>query len=196
MVGLDQQRRVFLAPPGIAPRRQGAQRVAVIALTPGDQAVPLGRPRLQMILPRQLDRGLDRFGPAGQQIDPVDPLGRLGNQQIGQVLGRLGGEEPGMGKGHLVQLAMDRRPDIGIGMAKAGHRRAARAVQIRPPLGVEEITALAPHCRRQPPGAAPEDMAHRVSLPAPRTPIAAHGAPPARHWGPAGNRSARAGASP
>ena len=56
-----QQRRVGLAAPGIAAGGQRAERVAVIALPPGDEMAAFRPPGFDEILPRQLHRRLGRF---------------------------------------------------------------------------------------------------------------------------------------
>jgi hypothetical protein len=85
----------------------------VVALPPGDQAVALRFADLEEILPGELDRGLDGLGPAGEQIDPVDALGCGLDQQVGERLGGVGGEEAGMGEGDPVELVVDRGAHVG-----------------------------------------------------------------------------------
>jgi hypothetical protein len=98
MRGLDQHRRELAAAPFVAAGGERAERVAVIGLFARDDAIAV-LADLEKVLPRQLDRRLDRFRAAGDEIDAVDALRRVLDQQIGEFLGRLGGEEAGMGKG-------------------------------------------------------------------------------------------------
>ena len=43
-----------------------------------------GSPRLDEILPRHLERRLDRLRPAGHEIDVADALRRVGDQPVGE----------------------------------------------------------------------------------------------------------------
>ncbi len=58
---LDEQRRKLRAPPGIAPDRQRAQRIAVIALPPRDDVAALRLADFDEILARHLQRRFHRF---------------------------------------------------------------------------------------------------------------------------------------
>ena len=59
--GFRQKRRELGAPPRVAARRQRAQRVAVVALPPGDDPMPVGLADLKKILARKLQRRLYRL---------------------------------------------------------------------------------------------------------------------------------------
>ena len=143
MGDLRQQRLELLPAPGVAADRQRAQRVAVIALASGDEPAALRLADLDEILPGELERGLDRLGAAGDEVDPVDALGRHLDQAIGQPLGRRAREEAGVGVGQLVGLRLDRRDHPRMAMAEAGNRSAAAGVQIAPAVLVDERDALA-----------------------------------------------------
>ena len=71
----------------------------MVALLPRNDAVPLWLPDLHIVLPRQFESRLHRFGPARNQIDSIQRRRRMGNQQIRQIFRRSRGEKPGMGKG-------------------------------------------------------------------------------------------------
>ena len=60
----DQQRRELVPPPDIAARRQGTQRVAVIALAAGDDVAALWLAYFGEILPRQFEGTFHSFRPA------------------------------------------------------------------------------------------------------------------------------------
>ncbi len=140
-MGLDQQRFELRPPPCVPAGRQRPQRVAVIALAPGDDHAALRLPGLDEILSRHLERRLDRFGPAADEIDVIDAVGRVLDQPVGQTLGGFGGEEGRVGVGERVQLPMQRRDHVGMAVAEAGHRGAARGVEIAPALGVDDLEA-------------------------------------------------------
>ena len=90
---LGQDRLELRPPPGIAAGRQRADGIAVIALPAGDDMAALRLADLDEILPRHLQRRLDRLGPARDEIDIVQPLGRQTDQPLGQRFRRVGGEE-------------------------------------------------------------------------------------------------------
>ena len=64
-----------MAPPLVAADRQRAERIAVIALAAGDEMATLRLPDLDEILPRELERGLDRLRTARYQVDVAMPGG-------------------------------------------------------------------------------------------------------------------------
>src|SRR6185312_9190321 len=117
--GRRQQRRIGRAPPGVAAGRQRAERVAVIALPAGDEAIAPGLAGLDEILSRDLDRGLDRFRSAADEIDVSKPARLVADQTIRQRFGRLGGEEGGMRKSELGGLLYHRLQHARMLMAKA-----------------------------------------------------------------------------
>ena len=84
-----QQRRIGFAAPGVAAGRERAERVAVIALPPRDEALALRLPRLEEILPRDLDRRFDRLRSAADEIDIGQPARFVADEPIGECLGGL-----------------------------------------------------------------------------------------------------------
>ena len=128
-------------PPFVAPGSQRAQRIAMIALTPGDDMTPFRGACLDKVLPRQLERCFDRLGPAGDKVDPIKPPRRLGDQQICQFLGRGAGEKPRMCKSQIGHLFLDRLNDLGITVPQTRDRRPARPVQIALAGFVDQIDA-------------------------------------------------------
>ena len=161
---LDQQRREGRAPPFVAAGRQRAQRIAVIALAPGDDVAALCLAALGEVLPRHLERRLDRFRSAAHQIGVADAVGGVGDQPVGELLGHLGGEEAGMGIGELVELLVQGRRHRGMAVAQAGHRGAARRVDVALAGRVDDLDALAAGGDRQ--GSADlamQDVGHALS---------------------------------
>ena len=75
---LDQQRREWPALPFAAADRERAERDAVIALPPGDEMAALRLAALDEILPRELERRLDRFRAAADEEDVADALSARG----------------------------------------------------------------------------------------------------------------------
>src|SRR5438094_719264 len=67
--GIAQHGQVDLAAQQIGTHRHGAHGRAVIALAPADDAMTLGLTDLDLILPRQLERGLYRFRSAAGEKD-------------------------------------------------------------------------------------------------------------------------------
>ena len=143
MMGFDQQRAELRAPPFIAAGRQRAERIAVIALPPRDDMPALRLALLDKILPRHLQRGLDRFRAAADEIDVIEASRRILDQAIGQLLGDIGREEAGMGIGEPIELLVQRRQHIGMAVAEAGNRGAAGCVDIGFAVAVEQLDALA-----------------------------------------------------
>ncbi len=119
-----------------------------------------------MVLPRELQRRLDRLRAAGDEIDTGQIAGRMGREQIGQRLGGLAGEEAGVGEGEPVELGFGRRCHVGVAVPETGDGGAAGAVEIALAGGIDEVAALARH-RGLHGGArmAREDMAHQDILP-------------------------------
>jgi hypothetical protein len=142
-MGLDQQRGELLAPPRIAADREGAERVAVIALAPGDEMPPLRLALFDEILSRHLQRRLNGFRAAGDVIDMADSGRCAADQMVGQLLGRLGGEEAGMGISQLAGLFLHGAGYVRMAMAKAAHRRAAGGVDVTLAGGILDIDPLA-----------------------------------------------------
>lgn len=66
-------------------------------------------------------------------MDAVDSLGRLRDQPVGQILGGGDGEKAGMGEGDPVELRMECRAHVRVGMAKAGDRRSPEPWRKRRP---------------------------------------------------------------
>ena len=72
MVRLDQQRGELLALPFAAADRERAERDAMIALAPRYDVSPLRLATLDEILPRELERSLDRLRSAADVEDVAD----------------------------------------------------------------------------------------------------------------------------
>ena len=159
--GVREDRRVGRAAHGVAAGRQRAERVAVVALPPGDEARALRLADLDEVLPRQLQRRLVPLRAGGAEPGVGQPARRVAHQRVGQPLRALAGEQAGMRVGELVELRLDRGDDARVPMAEAGHRGAARAVDDRAPRLVVEVDALAAERqRRVGPQAAVDDARH------------------------------------
>ena len=115
----------------------------MVALPPRDDGAPLRLAGLDEILPRHLQRRLDRLRSAADQIDVIDPFGRVLDEPVGKALGGFAGEEGGVGVGEGVELPVQRRDHVGMAMAEAGHRRSAGGVEIAPAVRVEDLDARA-----------------------------------------------------
>ena len=106
MGGVGKQGRELGTTPRIPPSCQSAQCIPVIALAAGNDAVALGLPYFQKVLPRELDRCLDRFGAPRDKIYPIYARRRVLDQAIGQTLCRIGREKAGVREGKLVNLGV------------------------------------------------------------------------------------------
>ena len=161
MADIQQEWPELRAAPFVAAGRERPDGIAVIALLARDQAAALRFALFDPVLPRQLDRRFGRLGPAGDKVDPVQPARRMGDQQIGQRLGRFRGQKAGMSEGELVQLRLDRLGHRPVAMAKARHRSSTRPVEIALAGAVDQIATFAAHSDRRGGFRVPgEDMGH------------------------------------
>ena len=119
VMGLDQQGLELRPPPGIAADRKSAERIAVVALAPRDHVAALRLADLDKILARHLERRLDRFGTAADEIDMGKPGRRVLDQPIGQALGGFCREKGRVGVGDRVDLLAHRGQHLGMPMAEA-----------------------------------------------------------------------------
>ena len=62
----------------------------MIALPPRDEVTALLLAALDEILPRELDRGFDRFRSAADEISVGESAGFVADKMIGERFGRLG----------------------------------------------------------------------------------------------------------
>src|SRR4030095_14116984 len=72
MLGVDQQRRELATTPRVAADRECAEGVAVVAVATSDEARALRLALLDEGLARKLQRSLDRFGSARNEVDMRD----------------------------------------------------------------------------------------------------------------------------
>ncbi len=141
MVSLDEKRLELRAPPGISSGGERSQGVAVIALTPGDDATALRLADLDKILARHLERRFDRLRTAADEIDVIEPGRRVLDQPVGEALCRVGGEKGGMRVSQPVQLIVQRSQDIRMAVAKARDGGPAGSVEIALAVGVDDLDA-------------------------------------------------------
>jgi hypothetical protein len=120
VVGFDQERAKLGPAPFIAAGRQRAQGVAMIALSPRDDVPAPSLALFDEILTGHLERRLDRLGPAAHQVDMVYSSRRILDQAVGQLLGNIRGEEPGMGIGQRVELLVKCCKNIRVAVAETG----------------------------------------------------------------------------
>ena len=62
---------------------------------------------------------------------------------VGKRLGDLGGEEAGVRVLEPLELRAHRRKHSGVPVPETGHGRTAARVEVAPPLGVDQVHALA-----------------------------------------------------
>ena len=89
-----------------------------------------GSPAFDEILPRELERGLDRLRSAADVEDMADAGRRVRDQIVGQLLGGLRREEAGVRVGEPVELRVHGGQHVRMRVAEARHRRAARRIDV------------------------------------------------------------------
>src|SRR5262245_59220007 len=107
MAPLRQQRLMGGATSHITAQRHGSECAAMVALPSGNNAEATALSALKMKLPRQLDRSLVGFRPAGSEenTSAVAHAGRRhGQQALGKSFRRRGMKLRGVGKGKLCRL--------------------------------------------------------------------------------------------
>jgi len=142
---LDEERGEGLALPGAATDGESAECDAVIALPPCDQVFPLGLTDLNEILPRQLERSLDRLGAAADVEDVVQACRRVRGEVVGEFLRDLRGEEARVRIFELVDLRAHGRKNVRMRMAEARDRGAAGRIDVFLAGLVADDDALARH---------------------------------------------------
>ncbi len=139
---LDQERQILLAPPHVAAGGERRERVAVIGLAPRDDVMAFLFAALHEILPGDLHRRFHRLRAARHEIAIAEIGGRLGAEEIGELFGGLGGEEPGVRIGDALELRADRRAHLSVRMAEAGDGGAPARVEIALALLVDDVGAV------------------------------------------------------
>ncbi len=137
------QRRVGFASPGVAAGRQGAERVAVIALPACDEARTIRLTDLEEVLPRQLERGFDRLRTAGYQIGIGEATRFIADENARQFLRDVGGEEGCVRIGELGSLTRDRFKHARVLVAETGHRGTSGTVEDFASICADEPGAMA-----------------------------------------------------
>ncbi len=115
----------------------------MIALAARDQPGAPGLAALEMILPRELDRCLDRFRSAAGEPDPVERPGALRHDQVGQLFGGLAREEARMRVFERARLFGDRGRDRGVGVPERRHSSTATGVDVAPPVFADQVNPFA-----------------------------------------------------
>ena len=131
MLDVDQQRRELSATPGVATDRKRAERVAVVAHAPRDEA------SLAAARPSRRNAGAQasarlRSPPIRRRRDRRArcPRARRAISVVGEFLGDRRREETRMRIRQRVNLRVHRGEHVGMPMAEARHRGAARGVEI------------------------------------------------------------------
>jgi len=137
------------APLGKIRNRQGSQGIAVPRPAARDEAALGHQATGGKMLKGNLQRRFDGFRTAAGVHDVLEAAAAETQDRLGQALERRAREQISIGVGDFIQLPRDGRVDLGVAMAQAEHRGTARAVEIAPPRGVEQVAALAAHDPRQ-----------------------------------------------
>lgn len=141
--------------------RQGTERVAVIALPPADEPGTLRLADLDEILSRHLQACLDRLRAGGDEEGTGQAAGTIADQQVGQLLRRIGGEEGGVGICHAAGLGGDRLGHAFIAVPDTGDGGPSGGVHHRASVGQGHMDALAGDgARRRPAHVAMQNAAH------------------------------------
>ena len=163
---LDQQRRELPALPFAAADRERPQRNAVIALAPGYEISPLRLAAFDKILPRQLERRLDRLGPAADEKRMAETCRRMRDEIVGELFCGLRGEKTGMRIFELVKLHAHRGDNFGMRVAETGYGRAAGRIDVVLAILIANKNPLARHGRRVIVSNRPvQDMSHLLRRP-------------------------------
>jgi len=109
--------------------------------------MPLRLADLHLILPRELQRGLDRFRSAAGEIHR--PAAKMFPREIEQLSCKLLGhgrrELAGMDELQLTSLFQHRVSDLAHAVANEIHRRRSGKVEIALPVDIPDIDSLATH---------------------------------------------------
>ncbi len=143
MRDVDQERGELAPAPLVAADREGAERVAVVALPPRDEVRALRLPDLDEVLARHLERGLDRLRAAAHEIGVARAGGAGADELVGERLGDLGREEARVHVREPVDLLVDRGEHVRVAVAQARDRGAAAGVEVAPALGIGHEHAFA-----------------------------------------------------
>ena len=136
----------------------------MVALAPGDEMGALRLADLDEVLARHLERRLDRFRAAADEVGVAHASGRAADQLVGQRLGDVGGEEAGVRVGDAVDLRVHRGAHVGMAVAERRDRGAAGGVEVLAPFAVDDRHALGRDGgRRGLAQAAMQDVAHDAS---------------------------------
>ena len=119
MGDFHQQRLKHAAANGVATHSQAAQRVAVVALTPGDESGALRLADLHEILSGHLQGGLNCLGTAGDEVNLANAFGGTLDQRIRQFLGRFGSKKRGVGEGQALRLLNDCAAHVRVAVSEA-----------------------------------------------------------------------------
>ena len=141
MRGLEQDRAVGVVEQVDAADADGAEGVAVVALG----HVRVERPLLAALggrLEGHLEGGLDRGGPVAGVEHPGQPLGRRGQQPLGERDAGLVGQAEVRRVVEPVELGPDGVVDLGDPVAVHGDPQRRDAVEVAAAVGVAEVHPL------------------------------------------------------
>src|SRR6266478_1671729 len=142
-------RQVNLAPLLVAGNRERPQRRAVIALLPADDLIPRGLSDLHLVLPRQLERSLNRLRPAAGKVNasPAKCFPRELEQLLRIFFRDRSGELAAVNELQLRGLRSHYRRNLRHAMPDEIHRRRAREIEIAFPLAIPHVHTLSPDGR-------------------------------------------------
>jgi hypothetical protein len=121
----------------------------VIALPARDEVLALRLADLDEVLACQLQRGLDRFRAAGDEIRVVQVARCSGGEARGQLFGHIGRKERRVRIRQCAHLLADGLDHARMAVAEARNGSAAAGVEVALAVGVDERHALAADCGGQ-----------------------------------------------
>jgi hypothetical protein len=137
----------------------------VVAWRERDDVLFLRATTFYPVLPRELERGLDGFGAAREEVDVVE-IARGERGELGrELLGRPGGECCSGEIRDAPGLLADRGRDLAYPVANVRDEGTSRTVEIPLTLLVPEIAAFSPDDLGKIPGELPvEDVTIRIAM--------------------------------
>lgn len=138
---IQQVGNIVLAPGRPPGHGEGANRIPVPGLPPGDNPVLSGIAGCDVVLPGDFHGRLCGFGPSGNKEDPVQVSRREVGDPVRQV--DLGlGEEPGVGETDLLRLFGHDFCDLFDSVADTDHMHARTGVEIVLSFRIEQVNAF------------------------------------------------------
>ena len=122
----------------------------MIGLAPRDDVRALRIPALEVILPRELQRRLDRFRTTARVPNPIERSRRHFRDHRRELLGGFAGEKTGVNILEARRLLGHRGHDFAMAMPEARHSRSAARIDVAPAILVDQVDAVPADSDRRP----------------------------------------------